>query len=60
MYALFNEFWWLVFPLSWFAVSAWRNWLSYLAEREAMDLMSTYARNGVEPPASLVARLSQR
>jgi hypothetical protein len=60
MYALFNEFWWLVFPLSWFAVSAWRNWLSYRAERETMDLMKTYARNGNEPPVELVARLGHR
>jgi hypothetical protein len=60
MYALFNEFWWLVFPLSWFAVSAWRSWLSYRAERETMELMKTYARNGNEPPAGLVARLNPR
>jgi hypothetical protein len=60
MYALFTEYWWLLFPLSWFAISAWRNWLSYRAEHETMELMKTYARNGKEPPAGLIARLDPR
>jgi len=60
MYALFNEFWWLVFPLSWFVVGAWRNWLSYRADRDAADVLRAYASNGREPPAELIARLGRR
>jgi hypothetical protein len=60
MYALFNEFWWLVFPLSWFAVAAWRNWLSYRAQCDAADVLRAYACNGREPPAELLGKLGQR
>jgi Zn-dependent protease with chaperone function len=60
MYALFSVFWWLLFPLSGILVSAWRNWLSYRADRDAADLLRTYASNGREPPAELIARLGQR
>lgn len=57
---IFRQFWWLLFPLSWFVVAAWRSWLSYRANREALDLMKTYVAAGREPPPELLAKLSQR
>ena len=60
MSALFRDFWWLLFPLSGIVVSAWRNWLSYRADRDAADVLRTYASNGLEPPPELIARLGRR
>jgi hypothetical protein len=59
MFELFEGYWWLMFPLCWFVVGVWRNWLAYRAEREAMDVLAAYARNGREPPAELIARLGR-
>lgn len=55
---LFREFWWLIFPLAGFAFGAWRNWLTYRANREMLDLIKTYAASGREPPAELLSRLN--
>jgi hypothetical protein len=60
MYALINAYWWLVFPLSWFAVSAWRAWLSYSARRDAQEVVKAYARDGREAPAAVLAQLGQQ
>jgi len=57
---LFNEFWWLLLPLSAIAFGAFRRWLAYRARRDALDLIKTYAESGREPPAALVDRLSLR
>lgn len=57
---LFRQFWWLIFPLSWFVFGAYQSWLSYRANRETLDLIKTYAAAGREPPAELLARLDKR
>jgi hypothetical protein len=57
---LFRQFWWLLFPLSWFAYGAWQSWLSYRANQETLDLIKTYAQSGREPPPELMARLNKR
>ncbi len=57
---IFRQFWWLIFPLSWFVFGAWQSWLSYRANRETLDLIKTYAASGREPPAELLARLNKR
>jgi hypothetical protein len=57
MEELFRSYWWLVFPLSWMMVGAFRSWLAYRARRDAVDLLKSYAESGREPPAALVARL---
>lgn len=57
---IFRQFWWLIFPLSWFVFGAWQSWLSYRANRETLDLIKTYAASGREPPPELMARLSKR
>jgi amino acid permease len=57
---MFRQFWWLIFPLGWFAFGAYQNWLSYRANRDTLDLIKTYAEAGREPPAELLAKLSKR
>lgn len=57
---IFRQFWWLIFPLSWFVFGAWQSWLSYRANRETLDLIKTYAAAGREPPAELLAQLNKR
>lgn len=57
---IFRQFWWLIFPLSWFVFGAWQSWLSYRANRETLDLIKTYAASGREPPPELMARLNKR
>src|SRR3954471_16316598 len=57
---LFREYWWLIFPLSWFVFGAYQSWLSYRANRDTLDLIKSYAQTGREPPPELLAKLSKR
>jgi hypothetical protein len=57
---LFRQFWWLIFPLSWFVFGGYQSWLSYRANRDTLDLIKTYAQAGREPPPELLAKLSKR
>jgi len=57
---MFRQFWWLIFPLSWFVFGAYQSWLSYRANRDTLDLIKTYAQSGREPPPELLAKLSKR
>lgn len=57
---MFRQFWWLIFPLGWFAFGAYQSWLSYRANRDTLDLIKTYAEAGREPPPELLAKLSKR
>jgi len=57
---MFRQFWWLIFPLSWFVFGAYQSWLSYRANRDTLDLIKTYAQSGREPPPELMAKLSKR
>lgn len=57
---IFWQFWWLIFPVGFMLLGAFRAWLSYRANREALDLMKTYVASGREPPAELLNRLSRR
>ena len=56
----FRSLWWLVFPLSWIVFGAFQRWLAYLARRDALEVLRSYAEAGHEPPAALVARLNVR
>ena len=56
----FRQFWWLIFPLSWFVFGAYQSWLSYRANRDTLDLIKTYAQSGREPPPELLAKLNRR
>lgn len=57
---MFRQFWWLIFPLSWFVFGAYQSWLSYRVNRDTLDLIKTYAEAGREPPPELLAKLSKR
>lgn len=57
---IFRQFWWLIFPISWFIFGAWQSWLSYRANRETLDLIKTYAAAGREPPPELLKKLNKR
>jgi len=57
---IFRQFWWLIFPISWFIFGAWQSWLSYRANRETLDLIKTYAASGREPPPELFQKLNKR
>jgi hypothetical protein len=56
----FWQFWWLIFPVSFMLLGAFRAWLDYRARREALDLIKTYVASGREPPAELLNRISRR
>lgn len=58
MLSLFHAYWWLVFPLSWFAMAGLRSWLSHKARRDALALIQTYVRSGQPAPPELLAKLS--
>jgi len=57
---LFRQFWWILFPLSWFVFGAYQSWLSYRANRDTLDLIKAYAQSGREPPPELLAKLNKR
>jgi len=57
MYELFRDFWWVMFPMSFMLLGAFRAWLSYRAHREVVLTLRKLATEGREPPAALVAAL---
>ena len=59
MYDLFRDFWWLMFPMSFMLLCAFRAWLSYRARREVVKALRDLATEGREPPAALVAALQR-
>lgn len=60
MYDLFRDFWWLLFPMSFMLLGAFRSWLDYRARREVVETLRDMARDGRESPAALVAKLNAR
>lgn len=60
MYDLFRDFWWLLFPISFTLLGAFRTWLNYRARREVVETLRDMARDGREAPAALVAKLNAR
>ena len=59
MLSLFHSYWWLVFPLSWFVVAAWRAWLAGKARRDTLELIQTFVRTGQAAPPELLDRLNK-
>jgi len=53
MEALFRDFWWLLFPLSWIVIAAWRAFLADRRRADAINLLRTFKEKGQEPPAEL-------
>lgn len=56
-YELFRDFWWLLFPVSFMALGAFRAWLNYRSRREVVAALRELAAKGQEPPAALLAEL---
>jgi hypothetical protein len=57
---VFFSYWWLIFPVMWFAFGLSRSLFRYGRQRDAMDVARAYAANGREPPAEITRILSER
>lgn len=56
---LFRDFWWLLFPMSFMVLGAFRAWLDYRARREVVDALRDLAKSGREAPAALISQLER-
>ncbi len=45
----FWSFWWLIFPVMFFATGALQMWLRYKRHKDTLDLMKIYAAQGKDP-----------
>lgn len=54
----FFAFWWLIFPVSWFVLAAWSNWLSYRRRKDELETLKHMAASGKEPPPELLKAVS--
>lgn len=43
---LFRSYWWLLFPLGWFAVGAFDRWLAYRRTRDALNAAWPHGKEG--------------
>ncbi len=60
MVEIWNQYWWLIFPLLWFAWMMVRTWLQHRTRREALDVVRAYAAQGRDPPAEVLKILEVR
>ncbi|GAA0635134.1 hypothetical protein [Brevundimonas lenta] len=56
---LFRSFWWLMFPLAWFVFGGFQSFLNYRRQKDALNLIKTYADKGQEPPEQLLKVLDR-
>ncbi len=56
---LFRDFWWLMFPMGFMLLNAFRSWLDYRARREMVEALRELAAKGQEPSAALVTALNR-
>ncbi|MDQ8029102.1 MAG: hypothetical protein REJ23_10265 [Brevundimonas sp.] len=59
MEALFFQFWWLLFPIGVGLMGAYNSFLNYRRQRDALNLLKTYADKGQEPPEALLKVLQR-
>ena len=59
LYWLFNRYWWLLFPLFWGIRQMIKYVLRHKRAQAALEALQSYAVQGKEPPAELVAVLRQ-
>jgi hypothetical protein len=59
MESLFVQFWWLIFPIGFGLLGAYNSFLGYRRQRDALNLIKTYAEKGQEPPAALLEVLQR-
>ena len=54
---IFENYWWLLFPLGFFIAAGWGSFMRYKRTQAKIDLIKTYTAAGKEPPAELLASL---
>jgi hypothetical protein len=59
-FSLFTRYWWLIFPLFWMVTGIIRISLNHSHANRALDIIKTYAEQGKEPPAEVLAALKHR
>ena len=59
MEQLFTQFWWLIFPIGFGIMGAYNSYLGYRRQRDALNLLKTYAEKGQEPPEALLKVLQR-
>ncbi|WP_291838139.1 hypothetical protein [Brevundimonas sp.] len=55
----FYQFWWLLFPIGFMLAGAFNSLLGYRRQRDALNLLKTYAEKGQEPPEALLKVLQR-
>lgn len=51
---LFQNYWWLLFPLAFFIAGGWNSFMSYQRTKAKVEVLKAYAQSGKEPPADLI------
>lgn len=59
MAEIFENYWWLLFPLGFFIIAGWGSFMRYKRTQAKIDLIKTYTAAGKEPPAELLASLDR-
>lgn len=55
---LFQQFWWLIFPIFGMGMGAYSMWSHERRRRDAIDLLKLYAQKGEEPPPAILKAVS--
>jgi hypothetical protein len=56
---LFRDYWWLMFPMGFMLLGAFRAWLDYRARREVIETLRDLATSGREPSTALLSQLNR-
>lgn len=56
---LFRQYWWLLLVIGFGVTGAYNSYLGYRRQRDALDLLRTYAEKGQEPPEALLKVLQR-
>jgi len=56
---LFRSYWWLLFPMAWFVFGGFSSFLNYRRQKDAINLIKTYADKGQQPPEALLRLLDR-
>lgn len=51
---VFTSYWWLLFPILWFAWGLAHQVLNFLQQRDAAEVIKLYAAHGKTPPAEIL------
>jgi len=55
---LFEDYWWLLFPLGFFIAAGFGSWMRFKRTQAKMEILKAYAAAGKEPPANLIAQIT--